>query len=144
MGEMTGRTRAFQIFGPALLLPFAASTGCVSASSPSGPSIVEISRVTTLAAAQVKRCYRQPRVASVGRQIVTRLLVRYAPDGSLAATPAVLSQAGVTPANEVYASRMAQAAIQSVLTCAPLRLPAELYENGWAEFELTFSPRALA
>jgi hypothetical protein len=35
---------------------------------------------------------------------------------------------------------MAQAAIGAVMRCAPLTLPPALYDNGWAEFDLTFSP----
>ena len=94
------------------------------------------------AAAQVKRCYRTPRVASSGKQISTRLLVRYRKDGGLSGLPVVLAQGGVTPDNSAYAGKMAEAAGLAVIRCAPVRLPEDLYEEGWSTLELTFSPSA--
>lgn len=101
------------------------------------PVIVE--RVIASAAAQVKRCYRAPRVSREARQITTRLLVRYAADGTLADMPVLLAQTGLTPVNQRFASQMAEAARLAVIMCAPLRLPPADYENGWDEIELTFS-----
>lgn len=103
-----------------------------------------IDQIGGAAAAQVKRCYRSPRVASSGKQITTRLLVRFRADGGLAGMPMLLSQSGVTPANRPYAAKMAQAAGQAVMRCAPLRLPYHLYNRGWDELILTFSPSARA
>jgi hypothetical protein len=97
-------------------------------------------KVTADAAAQVRRCYRTPKVLGEGKRIITRLHVRYAPDGTIIGLPTVLSQSGVTPGNRLFADEMAQAAIASVVRCSPLRLPPELYEFGWNNFELTFSP----
>ena len=96
--------------------------------------------MTAYAAAQVKRCYRSPKVLGEGRRITTRLAVRYAPDGSIIGLPVVLSQSGVTPGNAIFADAMAQAAIESVVRCSPLHLPPELYAFGWNAFEQTFSP----
>ena len=89
---------------------------------------------------QVRRCYRAPKVASVARQISTRLAVRYAADGSIVEIPVVLGQTGVTPANASYAGKMAEAATAAVIRCAPVNLPTNLYEQVWKELELTFSP----
>jgi hypothetical protein len=125
----------------ALSLPLA---GCAGFVQPPGPDPVAVHAAIGAAAQQVQRCYRSPRVASAGKQISTRLLVRLAPDGTLAELPLVLAQGGLTPLNRPYASRMAEAASLAVIRCAPLRLPAELYQSGWNEIELTFSPRALA
>jgi len=97
-------------------------------------------RALASAAAQVKRCYRSPRIASAGKRIGTKLLVRYSPDGTLVGLPVVLSQSAVTPVNVAYAGAMAEAASLAVIRCAPLRLPAELYEGGWDAFELSFTP----
>lgn len=96
------------------------------------------------AATQVRGCYRTPRVSFRGRQIVTRLRVRFTPEGQLAGLPIVMFQDGVTPENQFYADHMAQAAIEAVMRCTPLRLPPALYQNGWSAFELTFSPNAAA
>ena len=92
---------------------------------------------------QVRRCYRFPRVSSQGRQIVTRVRIRVTSDGQVATLPIVVFQGGVTPANQAYAARMAEAAIEAVMRCAPIRLPESAYRNGWVEFELTFSPVAV-
>lgn len=92
------------------------------------------------AARQVRRCYRSPRVTTPGRRIVTQLRVRINPDGAIAGLPAVVSQSGVSAENQAYADRMAQAAIESVLRCAPLVLPQEAYRGMAIVMELTFSP----
>jgi hypothetical protein len=97
-------------------------------------------RATAEAAAQVKRCYRTPKVLGEARRISTRLHVRFTPDGSIIGLPVVLSQSGVTPSNAIFADEMAAAAVASVVRCSPLRLPPELYLTGWSDFELTFSP----
>ena len=94
------------------------------------------------AASQVSRCYRSPRIPRDGRQIVTRLRVRLTSDGQIAGLPAVVEQVGITPAGRAYAGRMAQAAIEAVLRCAPLRFPAAFLEPSGVEFDLTFSPLA--
>ena len=96
------------------------------------------------AASQVQRCYRLPRVSFRGRQIVTRLRVRFLPDGQLSGLPMVVWQDGITPDNEAYAARMAEAAIAAVMRCTPLSFPESVYRNGAFEFELTFSPHAAA
>lgn len=140
----------------ALLALTAGSWGCTSAplssrrqALPPLPLIQanrvspEVARATLdLTARQVRRCYRAPRVASVGRQIITRVRIRVAPDGALGGLPQVVEQAGIHPGNQPYASRMAEAAILSVIQCAPYRLPEQLARGAWVEIELTFSPAA--
>src|SRR5687768_1119748 len=109
----------------ALMLVAAALTpGCapVAPPRPATPRI-DINRVLAQAATQVRRCYRSPRVSFEGRQIVTRLRVRFNGDGQLAQLPVVIDQMGVTPRNQTYAGRMAEAAIEAVLRCTPLQLP---------------------
>jgi hypothetical protein len=106
------------------LLATLALAGCARLPQPERPDPLRVSAAVGAAADQVKRCYRSPKVAWAGKQIVTRLRVRFAPDGSLAGVPAVVGQTGVTPVNRPYASRMAEAASLAVIRCAPLRLPA--------------------
>lgn len=121
------------------LLPLLLTTGCASSRAARIDPVL-VSRATAAAAAQVKRCYRTPKVMGEGKRISTRLHVRYAPDGTLMGLPAVIAQTGVTPSNQLFADEMAEAAIESVVRCSPLRLPPELYRIGWNSFELTFSP----
>ena len=122
------------------MVPLLAS-GCTTVRQPRiAPEVV--AKVTADAAAQVKRCYRAPKIMGEGRRITTRLHVRFAPDGSVVGLPTVVAQSGITPSNQLFANEMAQAAIASVVRCSPLRLPPELYEVGWNDFVLTFSPAA--
>ena len=107
------------------------------------PRNAQVHAALQSAAQQVRRCYRAPRVTSDGNQIITKLRVRLTPDGALAGLPRLLVQSGVTPANRPYAGPMAEAAIEAVMRCAPLRLPPALYLNGWSDFDLTFSPLAV-
>lgn len=97
-----------------------------------------------LTASQVRRCYRAPRVSSAGRQIITRLLIRIAPDGTLSGLPELISQGGVHPGNRNFAPRMAEAAILAVISCAPYRLSPGFVDGEPIEIELTFSPLAAA
>jgi len=97
-------------------------------------------------AEQVRRCYRYPRMPSAGRRIVTRLLVRYAPDGMVVGLPLLVWQQGVTPETRPYAGRMAEAAKQAVVRCSPVSLPEEpgKADARTREFYLTFSPQMKA
>lgn len=125
-----------------LLLCTFACAGCATSGGAdigamAGPALAS-------AASQVKRCYRTPRVSFAGRQIVTTLRVRMTPEGFPDGLPTIVAQQGVTPDNRAFAARMGEAAIGAVVRCAPLRLPAELYQQGWDEIELTFTPVASA
>lgn len=109
-----------------------------------GPDRAAVLRATQQAAGQVRPCYRAPKVIRAARAIGTTLVVRYAVDGMLIGLPRVVRQSGVTPENAVHAGRMAEAASLAVMRCQPISLPPELYERGWDEFELTFSPGGAA
>jgi hypothetical protein len=128
----------------AAFLAFASTLGwgCAALPEPGAPGEQALNAVGHLAARQIKRCYRTPRVASTGKQISTRLRVRYRPDGGLADVPQVVWQRGVTPANQAYAADMAEAAGLAVMRCAPVDLPPELYSKGWSVLDFTFSPSA--
>ena len=104
----------------------------------------EAQALLELTASQARRCYRAPRVSSAGRQIITRLLIRMNPDGSLNGLPELISQDGVHPGNRNFAPRMAEAAILAVMRCAPYRIPPGFADGELIEIELTFSPLASA
>jgi hypothetical protein len=111
---------------------------------PAGPDPVALSRAIASAGRQIVPCYRAPRLNRIARQIVTVLHVYYSADGMLAQTPVIAGQSGVTDENRMYAPSMARAAIDAVIRCAPVKLPPELYSNGWDQIDLTFSPRGQA
>ena len=127
----------------ALLLPTVfILAGCVAAPREAGLDPVLVRKLAQEAADQVKRCYRRPKVSSDARQIVTRLRVRFTPEGQLAQVPQLVSQRSVAPGAERFAPAMAQAATLAIMQCAPVKLPPEAYSGGWEELEFTFSPRA--
>ena len=109
-----------------------------------GPDRRLVAEAVASAARQVQRCYRTPRVPREGRQITIVLRVRYSVDGMLIGLPEMVAQRGVSPTSQFYASQMTEAATLAVIRCSPLTLPAELHQGGWDDFELTFSPRAVA
>lgn len=127
-----------------LLSACAQAATIVAPAVPPRPNLAAVTKALSNAAGQVQPCYRSPKLNRMARQIVTTLHVAYTPDGLLANSPVVSRQEGVTESNRIYAGQMARAAIEAVERCVPLRLPADLYQNGWNEFDLTFSPRGLA
>jgi hypothetical protein len=133
----------FRSLTPLLALPSLLAAGCAAVPDPV-VSAAAAGRAVTAAALQVRRCYRDPAVPSAARRIVTRLRVRYGPDGALVGLPSTVSQQGVTEANRAYAERMAEAASLAVIRCSPLRMPPELHRGGWDEFDLIFSHALLA
>lgn len=133
---------------PLLLILLAAACAPVAPTVRATPRAaaprVPVEALMRAAATQVRRCYRSPRIATVGKQIVTRLRVRFTGDGQLAHLPVVIAQDGITAGNSAYAGRMAEAAIGAVLRCAPLQLPAGFPATRTVAFDLTFSPSAPA
>jgi hypothetical protein len=122
-----------------------ALAGCATTpKAPPGPDRRLVAQAVSMAAEQIQRCYRTPRIPREGRQITIVLRVRYSTDGMLVGLPQPIAQRGVSPENQLYATRMTEAATLAVIRCAPLRLPPEYYRGGWDDFELTFSPRAVA
>lgn len=124
---------------PLILLALLA--GCAS-----GPRIgreaMMVQSVLESAARQVQRCYRFPRVGHEARQIIVQLRIRVLPDGNLSGLPELLAQQGVGPRNRTDGQAMAAAAINAVIGCAPLSLPAGVYSRGPVEIDLTFAPLA--
>ena len=61
--------------------------------------------------------------------LVTVLSFDLNPDGSLAGSPRVVRQGGITPINEAQAKRHAEQAIRAVRLAAPFDLPPEFYDQ---------------
>ena len=75
--------------------------------------------------------------------ITTVLRLQFRRDGSIAAAT-VSEQDGVNDDNRGYAKQMGELSRRAVLRCSPLKgLPPELYDGGWADFDMGFIPRQL-
>jgi hypothetical protein len=127
-----------------MLAPTLLLAACAGPSAPVEVRSASALRTSAAVAEQIRRCYRSPRVPSAGRGIVTRLFVRYGPDGTLAGLPLLVSQQGITAESRPYAGRMTEAARLAVLRCNPVRLPPEAARRRESGFFLTFSPRRQA
>ena len=86
-------------------------------------------------ARQIQPCAdRQVDPGPGANQIVTTLNLRLNANGTLAATPTVVRQTGLTGENERYAQRVKDLGIAAFKGCSPLKLPAEFYDTpngGW-------------
>ena len=86
-------------------------------------------------ARQIQPCAdRQVDPGPGANQIVTTLNLRLNENGTLASTPTVVRQTGITPENERYAQRVKDLGIAAFKGCSPLKLPAEYYDTpsgGW-------------
>lgn len=78
---------------------------------------------------QIKPRWAAPQGVDTDK-LVTILAWDLNEDGSLAGRPRVVTQQGITPANEAQAKRHAEQAIRAVQLAAPFDLPA-MYYSGW-------------
>jgi hypothetical protein len=82
---------------------------------------------------QIKPHWSAPQGADADL-LVTVLSFKLNPDGSLAGTPRVISQSGITDANRPQAKLHAERAIRAVQLAAPFDLPDEYY-NAWKSID---------
>ena len=92
--------------------------------------------------AQIFPCWNPPIGGADVRRMTVTLHVEFARDGSVAARPEVAAQTGATADNAGYARSFADTARRAVLRCAPLKLPAELYDQ-WKSVDINFDPSAM-
>ena len=104
----------------------------------------DLASIAGLIRRQVQPCYDLgPLAGTSAMDIVTVLRLQFRADGSIAAAT-VSDQEGVSADNRGYARQMAELSRRAVLRCAPLKgLPPDLYEGGWADFDMGFIPRQL-
>ena len=104
----------------------------------------DLASIAGLIRRQVQPCYDLgPLAGTAAMDIVTVLRLQFRRDGSIAAAT-VSDQDGVNGDNSGYAKQMAELSRRAVIRCAPLKgLPPELYEGGWADFDMGFIPRQL-
>jgi outer membrane biosynthesis protein TonB len=99
--------------------------------------------LVALIASKVKPCYTVPAGGSDTQSIVSRVHLRLKRDGSIAAPPEVVGNAGVTAVNQPYVRQMNEAAVRAIQRCAAYDLPADLYTGGWEDLIFTFRPSAM-
>lgn len=118
------------------------SPGKADAPRAAAVSAQSMAGLVGMIAAQVKPCYNPPAGGADAAQITTILSIRMNKDGSVAGvTPG--QQSGVNGSNRAYAQQMADAAVRAVRRCAPLKLPPELYQGGWDDFDFRFRPEQM-
>ena len=81
-------------------------------------------------ARQIQPCAdRQVNPGPGANEIVTTLNLRLNEDGTLAATPRMVRQSGVTDENDRYRQRVVDLGVAAFKGCSPLKLPAEYYST---------------
>ena len=88
---------------------------------------------------QLKPHWAAPQGPDV-EKLVTVVRFRLNKDGSLAGSPTIVSQSGVTPTNETQKARHAEQAIRAVRLAAPFDLPDQFYDK-WKSINSTFDRR---
>jgi hypothetical protein len=102
-----------------------------SAAAPGKAGPFPAASIAGAIARQIQPCAdRQVNPGPGANAIVTTLNLRLNPDGTLAATPRMVRQAGVTGDNERYAQRVVDLGVAAFKGCTPLKLPAEYYDTG--------------
>lgn len=93
---------------------------------------------------QIQPCYNLGALEGTpAMDIVTTLELKFNRDGTVANIGTEAQQTGVNASNQHYRRQIAEVARSAVLRCAPLRLPANLYEGGWEDIQFTFTPKQL-
>lgn len=96
--------------------------------------------LATLIRRQITPCWNPPAITENVGIVTVTLRIRLEPDGQVNGTPAVSSVDGGTPQNQAYVTALVGSVRRAVMRCAPLKLPADLYE-AWSDVELNFDPR---
>ena len=89
--------------------------------------------------AQIAPCWNPPIGGSDVRRMTVVLAIQLTRDGGVIGQPVVVSQTGATSGNAGFAKAFADTAVRAVLRCAPLKLPADMFD-AWKAFELNFDP----
>ena len=98
--------------------------------------------VASAIAAQIRPCALRQRALGEGANRIRVVLnIRLTPAGRLKGAPTVIRTSGVDEENQQYEELVKDQAIASYRECAPLRLPAELYQTpqgGWSNINMTY------
>lgn len=118
-------------------IPVEKSTGKAAAPRVASISPIAMNGLMALLQKQVLPCFNPPQGGSNTATIATILSIKMKRDGTVASVK-VGEQTGINDQNRPYAPQMADAARRAVLRCSPFKLPDELYEGGWDDFDYRF------
>lgn len=108
-----------------------------------GLTIRQRANLVDMIRSQITPCWNPPQTEEGSGHVTILMRIRLGRDGQVSGSPAVARISGQTTANGAYANALAGSVRRAVLRCAPLRLPAELYD-AWADVELNFDPRDIS
>jgi outer membrane biosynthesis protein TonB len=98
--------------------------------------------VASAIAAQIRPCALRQRALGEGANRIRVVLnIRLTRAGRLQGAPTIIRTSGVDEENSQYEELVKDQAIASYRECAPLRLPAELYQTpqgGWSNINMTY------
>ena len=98
--------------------------------------------ISSAIAAQIRPCALRQRALGEGANRIRVVLnIRLTRAGRLQGAPSVVRTSGVDEENSQYEELVKDQAIASYRECAPLRLPAELYQTaqgGWSNINMTY------
>jgi hypothetical protein len=98
--------------------------------------------IASAIARQIEPCAQRQRALGPGANRIRVVLnLRLFLNGRLKGTPTVVRTSGVDDDNAQYEELVVDQAIASYRQCAPLRLPAELYQTpqgGWSNINMTY------
>jgi hypothetical protein len=130
------------LLGPDLLRGIGNDRDTRSNSAPAQMTGQAAANIAHAITRQIQPCAnRQVYPGPGAERIVTPVVLRLNPDGSLAGRPRVGTQRGIDDENRRYAQRVADLAVNAFVSCAPLRgLPPELYDvpRGWSNFTMNY------
>jgi hypothetical protein len=141
-GSANAQRNTGSLLGPNLLRGIGNDRNAPSNSPPAQMTGQAAASIAQAIQRQIQPCAnRQVYPGPGAERIVTPVILRLNPDGSLAGRPRVGTQRGIDDENRRYAQRVADLAVNSFVSCAPLRgLPAELYDvpRGWSNFTMNY------
>ena len=98
--------------------------------------------ISSAIAAQIRPCALRQRALGEGANRIRVVLnIRLTLGGRLKGAPTVVRTSGVDEENEQYQELVQDQAIASYRECAPLRLPADLYQTpqgGWSNINMNY------
>lgn len=96
--------------------------------------------LSTMIRKQITPCWNPPAMSENPGIVTVTLRIKLKPSGQVDGTPGVRAVSGGTSNNQAYVTAFIGSVRRAVLRCAPLQLPADLYD-AWSDVELNFDPR---